>query len=85
MITSAEPVGVQSESFKEFFDRKAKELNDAKWVYGLYGAIDGLSGSFSMMKYFFDVYYANSSLSSADVSDVFHDVMMMHFDVQYGK
>ena len=73
MITSAEPVGVQSESFKEFFDRKAKELNDAKWVYGLYGAMDGLSTSFSMIKYLFDVYYTNIGSSSSSSSDALHN------------
>ena len=47
--------------------REAKKVNDAEWVYGLFGALDGLSTSFSMLKYFFDAYYANSSLSSADM------------------
>jgi hypothetical protein len=45
---------------------KARALDQSKWIYGLYGALDGLSTSFSMLRYFFDVYYANGPLSSAD-------------------
>ncbi len=47
--------------------RQAKRLHESRWIYGLYGALDGLSKSFSMLKYFFDAYYANSPLNSADV------------------
>ncbi|HBI22128.1 MAG TPA: hypothetical protein DDY37_06040, partial [Legionella sp.] len=56
--------------------QQGKKIHDLQWIYGLYGALDGLSSSFSMLKYFFDVYYANSSLSTADVADEVHDWMM---------
>jgi hypothetical protein len=49
---------------------QAKTLDDLKSIYAFYGALDGLSSSFSMLKYFFDFYYTNSPLSS-DV--VLHD------------
>ncbi len=47
---------------------KAKDLHtNAKWIYGLYGALDGLSCSLSMLRFIFDARYANSTLSSADM------------------
>lgn len=46
--------------------RHAKKIDNEKWIYGLYGALDGLSTSFSMLRYFFDAYYANSPFASAD-------------------
>ena len=61
--------------------RQGKKIHDLQWIYGLYGALDGLSGSFSMLKYFFDVYYANSSLSSMSVADEVHDWMMTPFGI----
>ncbi len=59
------------------FDKKsrlaAKQLHDAVYIYALYGVLDGLSLSYSMIKYSFDLLYTNSSFSS---SDVMHDWML---------
>lgn len=52
--------------------RLAKELHDLKYIYALYGALDGLSLSYSMVKYVFDLMYTNTKFSS---SDVMHDWM----------
>ncbi len=41
-----------------------------KWIYGLYGVLDGLSCSFTMLRFYFDARFANSSSSS---SDMLHD------------
>lgn len=51
----------------------AKKLHDAKVIYGLYGMLDGLSLSYSMVKYTFDVLCSDSHLSS---SDWMHEWMM---------
>ena len=51
----------------------AKKLHDTAYIYALYGALDGLSLSYSTFKYFFDILYTNSPLSS---SDVMHDWML---------
>ncbi len=53
--------------------RLAKKLNALAIVHGSYGGLDGLSLSYSMVKYGFDLLYTESSLSS---SDVMHDWMM---------
>ncbi len=53
--------------------RVAKQLHEAAYVYALYGALDGLSLSYSMVKYCFDLLYTDSSLSS---SDLMHDWML---------
>ena len=47
--------------------------NDHNWLYGLFGILDGLNCSFSILRYYFDAYYANSSDSSADM---LHDWLM---------
>lgn len=44
----------------------AKKLHDLGFIYALYGALDGLSLSYSTLKYCFDVFLTNSSLASAD-------------------
>ncbi len=64
------------DSPRKYAIKQGKKIHDLQWIYGLYGALDGLSGSFSMLKYFFDVYYANSGLSSLNVADEVHDWMM---------
>jgi len=51
----------------------AKKLHDAKVIYALYGALDGLSISYSTFKYSFDLLCTENSLSS---SDVMHDWMV---------
>ena len=53
--------------------RLAKKLNALGIVHGLYGGLDGLSLSYSMVKYGFDLLYTDTSLSS---SDLMHDWMM---------
>ena len=49
------------------------KLHSFKWIYGLYGLLDGVSTSFSMLKYTFDIHYANSGFSSADM---LHDFLL---------
>ena len=49
------------------------KLHSFKWIYGLYGLLDGVSTSFSMLKYTFDIHYANSAFSSADM---LHDFLL---------
>ena len=44
----------------------AKQLHEAKVIYAVYGLLDGLSLSYSMVKYCFDMMYTNSSSSSSD-------------------
>lgn len=44
----------------------AKQLHEAKVIYAVYGLLDGLSLSYSMVKYCFDMMYTNSSRSSSD-------------------
>lgn len=63
-------------NYTEYPIKQGKKIHDSRWIYGLYGALDGLSGSFSMLRYFFDVYYANSGLSSMAVADELHDWMI---------
>ena len=67
MSPVTENVGVQSDSLIKNSLLQAKQLNDAKWIYGVYGALDGLSTSFSMLKYGFKLAYTNSHASSSDV------------------
>lgn len=50
--------------FLKTFIEQAQWLHNAKWIYGLYGILDGLSCSFSMLRFYFDVRFANSSFSS---------------------
>ncbi len=45
---------------------------NAKWIYGLYGVLDGLSCSFTMLRFYFDARFANSRSSSSS-SDMLHD------------
>lgn len=47
----------------------AQELDKNRYVYYLYAAFDSLSSSYSMFKYFFDVYFAGSQ-------DEMHDLMV---------
>lgn len=51
----------------------AQQLHELGYVYALYGALDGLSISYSTLKYFFDIYLNNSDRSS---SDVMHEWML---------
>jgi hypothetical protein len=51
----------------------AKRLHELGYIYALYGALDGLSLSYSMIKYLFDMLFANSDVSS---SDLMHEWMM---------
>lgn len=67
---SAELLDQAAKKNKKF----AKQLHEATYIYAVYGALDGLSLSYSMIKYLFD--QLNSNLSSASVSDVMHDWMM---------
>lgn len=71
---SFEPNAIQT--FFTDLDKKgtelAKQLHEAKFIYAVYGLLDGLSLSYSMVKYCFDLMYTNSSLSS---SDKLHDWM----------
>lgn len=43
----------------------AKEFNDAIVFYAFYGFLDGLSLSYSFIKYFFDILYTNTSMSAS--------------------
>lgn len=70
MTTPTKQMETWIRPYDEYLRCKANEFNKLKWIYGLYGALDGLSTSFSMFKYFFEAYYANSSTSS---SDALHD------------
>ncbi len=47
----------------------AKKLDKARYVYALYGALDGLSCNYSTYKYFFDVFLNHGS----DASDMMHE------------
>src|SRR5665647_549171 len=69
IILITELLGDQYDLFVKQSLLEAKKLHEAKWIYALYGVLDGLSTSFSMLKYFFDMYYVNSRLSS----DMVHD------------
>lgn len=51
----------------------ASRLHEAGAVYVFYGAIDGLSLSYSMIKYLFDLLFTTGEISS---SDAMHDWMM---------
>lgn len=51
----------------------AKKLHELGYIYALYGALDGLSLSYSMFKYSFDVLITDQNLSS---SDIMHDWML---------
>ena len=51
----------------------AKKLHDTAYIYALYGALDGLSLSYSTFKYLFDILCTNGASTS---SDVMHDWMM---------
>ena len=61
----------------EQFDTKnrefAKALHDTAYIYALYGLLDGLSLSYSMIKYCFDLKFSNSSVNT---SDIMHDWMV---------
>ncbi|MDP1603461.1 MAG: hypothetical protein Q8M03_09380 [Legionella sp.] len=52
----------------------AKKLHAAGIIYALYGALDGLSLSYSTIKYCFDVFLTNTDSSSS--SDVMHDWLL---------
>ncbi len=47
----------------------AEELDKSRHIYYAYSVLDALSSSYSMFKYFFDVYFAGSS-------DEMHDLML---------
>ncbi|CEK12131.1 hypothetical protein [Legionella hackeliae] len=51
----------------------AKQLHELGIVYAIYGALDGLSLSYSMIKYLFDLLYGNGKIST---SDIMHDWML---------
>ncbi|WP_133128126.1 hypothetical protein [Legionella nagasakiensis] len=51
----------------------AEKLHEAGYIYALYGALDGLSLSYSMIKYGFDLLCVNGGANS---SDLMHDWMM---------
>lgn len=51
----------------------AKHLHEKAYIYALYGALDGLSLSYSMVKYGFDLLCTNKRASS---SDMMHEWMM---------
>ncbi|WP_126339187.1 FlxA-like family protein [Legionella spiritensis] len=53
--------------------RMAKRLHDLRLIYALYGALDGLSNSYSFLKYWIDLALTNSDLSS---SDVMHELLL---------
>jgi hypothetical protein len=53
--------------------RFAKELHRLGWIYGLYGALDGISLSYSMVKYCFDL---TCTFGSQISSDAMHNWMM---------
>ncbi len=73
MSTLTEQFGDQYNLYSKKFLLEAKKLHKAKWIYGFYGALDGLSNSFSLLKYFFDVCYNDTGVSSADK---LHDFIM---------
>lgn len=65
-----------SEKYKKnipYHIKYAKQLHEAAYIYALYGLLDGLSLSYSMVKYGFDVLYETSKKSS---SDEMHDWMI---------
>ncbi len=76
MVVLRKNISNRIEPYTQYPIKKGKKLHEEQWIYGLYGAIDGLSSSFSLLKYFFDIYYANSSLSTMDVADEVHDWML---------
>ncbi|WP_065620188.1 hypothetical protein [Legionella jamestowniensis] len=51
----------------------AKRLHELRIVYAMFGALDGLSLSYSMIKYTFDLLYGNGNLST---SDLMHEWML---------
>ncbi|ASQ44671.1 hypothetical protein [Legionella clemsonensis] len=51
----------------------AKRLHELRIVYAIYGALDGLSLSYSMIKYTFDLLYGNGNVST---SDLMHEWML---------
>jgi uncharacterized membrane protein YhiD involved in acid resistance len=51
----------------------AKRLDKNRYIYAGFGLLDGLSLSYSSIKYFFDTYYTYSTISS---TDAMHDWMM---------
>ena len=53
--------------------RLAKKIHKLGYIYALYGALDGLSLSYSMIKYSFDLLYTDTDLNA---SDVMHNWMM---------
>lgn len=55
-----------------YYKQVAKNLHEAAFIYALYGALDGLSLSYSMIKYCFDVLNTNNKAST---SDLMHDWM----------
>lgn len=63
-----------SQSKRDYYCSFAKQMENLVIIHALYGALDGLSISYSTIKYFFDV--SGLSKNPADVSDVMHDWMM---------
>lgn len=62
-----EQFSVRTNLYIRQFLVEAKKLHDNKLIYAFYGALDGVSNSFSMLKYYFDLYYSNTGLSSSDM------------------
>ena len=50
----------------------AKKIHEIKYIYACYGFFDGLTTSYSMFKYYFDVFFSDSDSSS---SNMMHDWM----------
>ncbi len=51
----------------------AQRLHELGYIYALYGALDGMSLSYSMLKYLFDLRYTTSNVFS---SDMMHEWML---------
>jgi uncharacterized membrane protein len=55
----------------------AEKLNKAKWIFALYGLVDGVSNSYSIIKHAFDTKYSFEDLDPrVNVSDVMHNWML---------
>lgn len=56
-----------------FLSQLPATLHSERWIYALYGLLDGVNTAFSTLKYACDVHYANRSVSSADM---LHDFLL---------
>lgn len=52
--------------FVHVLSQQPAKLHASRWIYGLYGLLDGVNTAFSTLKYACDVHYANTSFSAAD-------------------